>query len=154
MVRRLTALVIALAACSLGAYLGAWWVPFSVRARYAWLLRRRGESARAASLAHDAEKAALKVLATGTRAAELNELAGLRLLRGDRSGAMSALTKAFESGTRDYGFLEADPMLEPLRSTPAFRALMGRMKSDVALQRKRAADRGLLELASLRAPTH
>jgi hypothetical protein len=29
-VRRLTALVIALAACSLGAYLGAWWVPFPV----------------------------------------------------------------------------------------------------------------------------
>lgn len=30
MVRRLAALVIALAACSLGAYLGAWWVPFPV----------------------------------------------------------------------------------------------------------------------------
>jgi hypothetical protein len=27
-VRRLAALVVALAACSLGAYLGAWWVPF------------------------------------------------------------------------------------------------------------------------------
>jgi hypothetical protein len=30
MIRRLAALVLALAACSLGAYLGAWWVPFPV----------------------------------------------------------------------------------------------------------------------------
>lgn len=30
MARRLAALVIALAVCSLGAYLGAWWVPFPV----------------------------------------------------------------------------------------------------------------------------
>jgi hypothetical protein len=29
-VRRVAALVLALAACSLGAYLGAWWVPFPV----------------------------------------------------------------------------------------------------------------------------
>lgn len=128
---------------------GTWWVAFTARARYAYLLGKRGESARSASLTAEAEESVLKKLATGTRSVELVELAGLRLLRGDRAGALESLARAYASGARDYGFLEADPMFGAIRSDPGFRTVIERMKADVAAQRQRAAERGLLDIASL-----
>ena len=57
--------------------------------------------------------------------------------------------RAYDNGWRDYDVMEADPMFAPLRADGAFQALIERMKADVAVQRKRAAERGLLDLSTL-----
>jgi len=128
---------------------GIWWVASTPRARYASVLQRNHESARAGALVREAERVAEKALRTGSRAASLIEFAGLRLMRGDRKAAIDALTRAFDHGARSYGFLAPDPLFAPLRGDPAFRALLERMKADVAAQRARADKRRLLDLDPL-----
>jgi hypothetical protein len=63
--------------------------------------------------------------------------------------AFDSLTRSYDNGFLDYGVLEADPMFAPLRADAAFQLLIQRMKADVAVQRTRAAERGLLDLSTL-----
>jgi TolB-like protein len=129
-----------------------WAVNESARTRYALLLTKRGESAKAAALLNDAEQAVVKLFKTGSNPYALIDLAAVRMMRGDRVGALDSLTRSYDNGFRDYGVLEADPMFAPLRADAAFQILMQRMKADVAVQRTRAAERGLLDLSTLVSP--
>jgi hypothetical protein len=52
-------------------------------------------------------------------------------------------------GYRDYGILSGDPIFVPLAQESRFRALIENMRTDVARQRQRSLDRGLLDLSSL-----
>ena len=128
---------------------GFWWVNVTARARYARLLVDRGRLEKAAPLIAKAAARANAAVAQGSRACDWIELAGIRVLQGERDGAVEALTRAYDSGARDYGFLEADPMFAPIHSDPRFRAILDRMAQDVAAQRQRAAARGLLDLDGL-----
>jgi eukaryotic-like serine/threonine-protein kinase len=126
-----------------------WAVNESARTRYAFLLTKRGESANAATLLNDAEQAVLKLLKTGTSPYALIELAAVRVMRGDRVAALDCLTRSYDNGFRDYDVIAQDPMFAPLRADAAFQMLIQRMKADVAEQRGRAAERGLLNLSTL-----
>jgi tetratricopeptide (TPR) repeat protein len=47
---------------------------------------------------------------------------------GNNQGALAALARAFAERRPDLIWLRVDPMFEPLRSEPAFRALLGRLE--------------------------
>jgi len=100
-------------------------------------------------LLNDAEQAVLKVLKTGSNPYALIELAAVRLMRGDRVAALDCLTRSYDNGFRDYDVLAQDPMFAPLRPDAAFQILIQRMKADVAAQRGRAAERGLMDFSTL-----
>ena len=72
-----------------------------------------------------------------------------RALVGDSNGALAELQRAYDAGWRDYGIAAIDPMLAALRDDPRFRALVDRARADVAAQRERARQRGLLDFAPL-----
>jgi len=73
-------------------------------------------------------------------------------LRKDADEALIWLERAFESGYRDHGSPELDPILAPLEAQARFNAVLERMGRDVAAQRTRAAERGLLDLTPLLTP--
>lgn len=129
------------------------WTGESVRLRYAYALQTRGESRRAAELAAEAERYARERIAGGDDTpVQRVELAGTAALRGETDPALEWLERAFETGYRDYGTLERDPIFRPLGSHPRFVDLLDRMRRDVQVQRERARTRGLLELESLIGP--
>ena len=124
-----------------------------MRLRYAYALQKRGESARSKVLAADAERYARERIAAGDDSPEQRvELAAAAALRGEADAALEWLERAFESGYRDYGFLERDPIFRPLANDPRFGRVLDRMRRDVEAQRERARTRGLLELKSLIGP--
>ena len=128
-------------------------VPESVRLRYAFALGKRGDTARAMPLVVEAERIAREKIDRGNEMPPLRiELAAAAALREDTAAALDWLTKAFDGGYRDYGFLERDPIFAPLLTDQRFRDVLDRMRQDVEVERRRARDRGLLDLESLVAP--
>jgi hypothetical protein len=124
-------------------------LPESGRLRYAFLLRRRGD-ARARGLIEESERQARARIASGDHAAATFMEAGVaRALVGDADGALAELQRAYDAGWRDYGVAVIDPMLAALGGDPGFRALVDRARTDVAVQRERARQRGLLDFAPL-----
>lgn len=125
----------------------------SVRLRYAYALRKRGDTARAATLLAQAERIARDKVEKGDQSPALRiELAAASVLRGDNAGALEWLSRAYDAGFRDYGTLERDPILAALAGDARFREILDRMRKDVAAQRARARDRGLLDVDALLAP--
>jgi non-specific serine/threonine protein kinase len=125
-------------------------VPESVRLRYAFALGKRGDTATAAALVAEAERIAREKMDRGSEMPPLRiELAAAAALRKDTTTALEWLTKAFDGGFRDYGFLERDPILATLLTDRRFRDVLDRMRRDVEAQRGRARDRGLLDLEGL-----
>jgi len=125
----------------------------SVRLRYAYALGKRGEAARAAPLVDEAERIAREKVEKGDQSPALRiELAAASVLRGDNGGALEWLSPAYDAGFRDYGTLERDPILAALAGDARFREILDRMRKDVAAQRARARDRGLLDVDALLAP--
>jgi hypothetical protein len=76
-------------------------------------------------------------------------MAAAFVLKGDRDAALQSLASAFKTGYRDYAFLTPDPIFAAVRADPRFTSIVDEMKADVERQRRRAADRGLLDLESL-----
>jgi TolB-like protein len=129
------------------------WGGESIRLRYAYALQKRGESTRSRSLAAEADRYARERIAAGDDTpVQRVELAAAASLRGEADAALEWLTRAFETGYRDYGFLERDPIFRPLGSDARFVNVLDRMRRDVETQRERARTRGLLELRSLIGP--
>lgn len=128
-------------------------VPETVRMRYAYALRKGGDVSRAMLLVDEAERIARDKVQKGDQNPPLRvELAAASMLRGDQSRALEWLGQAYEAGFRDYGSLERDPILAPLRADAKFQGLIGRIRKDVETQRARARERGLFELQTLLAP--
>ena len=124
-------------------------LPESGRLRYAFLLQRRGD-ARARGLIEESETRARARIASGDLAAATFMEAGVaRALVGDANGSLAELQRAYDAGWRDYGIAAIDPMLAAVRDDPRFRALVDRARTDVAAQRERARQRGLLDFAPL-----
>jgi TolB-like protein len=129
------------------------WGGETVRLRYAYALRKRGESARSNVLVAEAERYARERIAAGNDTpVQRVELAAVAALGGEADAAMEWLERAFEAGYRDYGFLERDPIFRPLGTNAHFVRVLDRMRRDVEAQRERARTRGLLELTSLIGP--
>ena len=130
------------------------WVPVSVRMRYGYALIKRGEAQRGASLVAEAERVARQKIDRGNESPPLRvELAIAAALRNDADGTFEWLGRAFESGYRDYSALERDPiLLARFGSDARFTTLLERMRGEVAAQRQRARDRGLLDFTPLLTP--
>jgi eukaryotic-like serine/threonine-protein kinase len=123
----------------------------SVRLRYAYALKRRGDTARASALITEAQLLARqKIDARSDHPVLRVELAAAAALRGDSKSALEWLQRAVDVGYRDEGLLERDPILNrQLGSNRRFKDLLEGIRSDVDAQRDRARARGLLELEPL-----
>jgi tetratricopeptide (TPR) repeat protein len=125
-------------------------LPETPRVRYAFLLAKTGDADGAAPHLEEAERIARGSLSVGRDSPwVLIELAAVSAIRGDSESAMEWLDRAYAAGHRDYGFLERDPIFDSLHADARFRELLERMKTDVATMRRRAAEQGLLDLATL-----
>lgn len=120
-----------------------------VRVRRAHFLQRRGNG-QAAAEADEVLRLGRQALAQGSENPVTSvNMAAASMVRGDRDAAHQFLSRAVTSGYRDYAFLVRDPIFEPIASDGRFRALVDQMTADVARQRGRATERGLLDLGSL-----
>jgi TolB-like protein len=126
----------------------------SHRLKYAYVLRKRGEAAKAAALVAEADRVARALADQQPDTTELRvELAAVSAMRQDTNAALEWLQRAHDGGYRDYAFLEPNPILRQQMGTDArFIEFIDRMRRDVAVQRERAKARGLLELTSLLGP--
>jgi TolB-like protein/tetratricopeptide (TPR) repeat protein len=128
-------------------------VPESIRVRYAYALRRRGDARRAESLLVEAGRIAREKMARGDQTPALRiEMAAVATLRGDPASALDWLSRAYDIGFRDYGLLERDPIIRELGSGQRVKEIIDRMKRDVEGQRERARARELLDIDSLLGP--
>jgi serine/threonine protein kinase/Tfp pilus assembly protein PilF len=123
----------------------------SIRIRYAYALRKRGEPGRATPLIAETERVAREKMGRGDQTPALRvDMAAAAVLEGDVNGGAEWLARAVDAGARDYGLFERDPILSALG--PRLRDLIERMKKDVDAQRERARTRGLLDIDTLIAP--
>ncbi|MGB3394579.1 MAG: winged helix-turn-helix domain-containing protein [Stenotrophomonas sp.] len=63
---------------------------------------------------------------------------------GEPAAALTALEHARDAGYRDVAYLRTSPLLAPLRARPGFDALLEGIEADLAAQRMRLRERGLL----------
>lgn len=118
-----------------------WFLSRSRRACLGYALVAAGAGAEGESVMREALAAARERAEGGADApALLLEIAGLEAMSGERDAALDWLHRAREAGWRDYVVLEQDPFLDPLRAAPQFRALLDRMRADVAGMRERSRD--------------
>lgn len=130
------------------------WLAETPRVRYAYALAKRGEAARAARLADDAERAARARIDGGDETPSWRvELAAVHALKQEAPASLEALDRAYDAGYREYGYLERDPIFAALRGDPRVQRLLDRMRRDVATQRQAARERGLLDIDALLTPS-
>lgn len=125
----------------------------TVRLRYAYVLAKRGETAKAAAQVAEAERFARRRIDQGNQTPALRiELAAAAVLRKDHDAALDWLARAFDAGYREYAQIEADPILAALRTDARYRNVLERMRRDVDAQRARAGERGLLDVTGFIQP--
>ena len=119
----------------------------SFRALYATMLWDRGETTEANILFDKALQSIEDLLAEGNELPSLPlEAASIHALRGQRQSALEWLERAYQTGWRDYRTLARDVSFESVREEPRFGELLGQMETDVSQMRRRARERGLLDL--------
>jgi hypothetical protein len=126
----------------------------SHRLKYAYAMRNQGQAAKAAALVADAERVARALAEQQPDTTELRvELAAVSAMRQDSSAALEWLQRAYDGGYRDYAYIELNPIFkQQMGADPRYVAYLDRMRSDVAAQRERARQRGLLDLTGLVGP--
>ncbi len=125
----------------------------TIRLRYAYVLAKRGEPAKAAAQIAEAERVAHQRIDAGNQIPAIRiELASAAALRRDKNAALDWLERAYQSGYREYAQIEHDPILADLRNEPRYRDVLDRMRRDVTALRARARERGLLDLTGLVEP--
>jgi TolB-like protein len=126
----------------------------SHRLKYAYLLQKRGETTKAAALVAEADGVARALLDQQPDTTELRvELAAVSAMRQDTNAALEWLQRAHDGGYRDYSFLERNPILKrQMGSDQRFIEIIDRIRRDIATQRERARQRGLLDLTSVIGP--
>jgi hypothetical protein len=111
----------------------------SFRARYAYLLVRRGGTSRVPELMEEAAKVAQDALRQGNEMPRVRlEMAALYAARRQKEPALEWLQQAYNAGCRDPRTLVRDPMFESLRNEPRFKDLLDRMNKDIAAMRSRS----------------
>lgn len=70
--------------------------------------------------------------------------ASIHALWGNRQEALATLRKAIDLGWRRHWYAKLDPTLELLRDTPEFKEMMAEVEADIARQRERLKQEGLL----------
>ena len=127
----------------------------SHRLKYAYMLGKRGERAKAAALVDEADRVARALADEQPDTTELRvELAAVSAMRQDTTAALDWLRRAYDGGYRDYDFLKRIPILQQQMGNDArFVEFLDRIERDLATQRERAKARGLLDLKGLVAPS-
>ena len=114
-------------------------LPESFGALYGLALAKAGDRARAQALWSQALAGAKATLDGGGEGpAAPMEIAAITAARGDTSGALAWLERAYLAGFRDASTLERDPFFADLRTNGRFGDLVQRMRDDVSLQARRA----------------
>jgi eukaryotic-like serine/threonine-protein kinase len=119
------------------------------RVRHAYFLKQRGDRQWVQEADEVLRQQRAQLAAGGDGAYMHLDIAAALMVKGDRDAALQSLAQSFKSGYREYALLEADPIFAPVRSDARFTAIIAAMKGDVERQRRRAAERGLLDLESL-----
>lgn len=115
--------------------------PESFRTYYAYLLARRGETARASELFEQALQSAHGMLAQRDESQRVPmEIAAIHAARGEKDKALEWLSRGRDAGYKDYETIGRDPLFASLRGEPRFQALRQQMERDVAAMRERSAD--------------
>ena len=127
----------------------------SHRLKYAYALRKRGDTVKAAALVAEADREARTLADQQPDTTELRvELAAVSAMRQNTSAALEWLQQAHDGGFRDYAYLERNPILrQQMGGDPRFIGVIDRMRLDVAAQRERARARGLLDLTGVLGPS-
>jgi serine/threonine protein kinase/Tfp pilus assembly protein PilF len=126
----------------------------TLRVRRAYFLKQRGDPG-ADSITDEVLRLGREQLAAGNESPSVSiDMAAAFMIRKDRNAALESLAAAVKRGYRDYGILSGDPIFAPLAQEARYRALIDNMRTDVARQRQRARDRGLLDLSSLDSELH
>jgi eukaryotic-like serine/threonine-protein kinase len=107
----------------------------------AWAYQQTGERGRADEILRP--MAAMPVWTTPNLPHEMIiNLARLRVLQGDREGALLEMRNAVRKGWQDYYLLPNDPILHSLRGDPQFDQLLAEVKAEVDRQRARVLREG------------
>lgn len=113
----------------------------SSRTRYAYLLFRRGEKARATHLIEQAASRAQETLQQGNDMPRVRlDIAAAHAMQRRREAALEWLRQAYDAGYRDPRTLGRDPMFENVREEPRFKELVSQMEQDIVVMRKRSSD--------------
>lgn len=112
----------------------------------AWALDRLGQGGEAREIAVEVAREAEEQIEEGASSrSPRHRLAVARLLLGDTARTLAALEAGVDAGFRSRGTLETVPTLAPLRDHPWFRAIVARVDSLVAEERRRVEENGWAE---------
>ena len=113
--------------------------PETHRTTYAYLLRNRGERARAAVLLAESLKEANAALADGNEGQRVPiEIAAVHAVNGDSVQALDWLERGLTAGYKDYSTLGRHPIFASLRRESRFQDLLKKMQQTVATMRDRS----------------
>jgi adenylate cyclase len=109
----------------------------------AWHLEQSGEVERAHSIVRSAAAEFEKLWGGRPRRPEdFVNLARVRVLEGDREGALQLMEEAVRQGWRLYNENPGDPILGSLRGDPRFERLVAEIQADIARMRERVEREG------------
>jgi len=113
--------------------------PETHRTSYAYLLKNRGEIARASELLTESLKQAQAALADGNESQRVPfEIAAIHAVNRESAQALEWLERATTAGYKDYSTLVRHPIFEGLRREPRFQDALKKMQKAVDTMRERS----------------